>query len=74
MPARPHPMRPEAMPTKKQRLVSGGLKLSLRSLSIRSLAKLTATLTASLILVAVFLLYTRSGFLLDMGNQVWGCF
>ena len=78
MPARPHPMRPEAMPTKKQRLVSGGLKLSLRSLSLRSLAKLsaklTATLTASLILVAVFLLYTRSGFLLDMGNQVWGCF
>ena len=79
MPARPHPMQPEAMPTKKQRLASGGLKLSLRSLSlrslsIRSLAKLSATLTATLILVAVFLLYTRSGFLLDMGNQVWGCF
>ena len=69
MPARPRPMRPETMPTKKQRLASGGLKLSLRSL-----AKLSATLTATLILVAVFLLYTRSGFLLDMGNQVWGCF
>ncbi|MCX8517123.1 MAG: hypothetical protein ORN29_03520 [Rhodoferax sp.] len=57
MPARPRPIQPEALPTKKQRLVSGGLLV-----------------LATLILVAVFLLYTRSGFLLDMGNQVWGCF
>ena len=69
MPAQPRPMRPEAMPVQKPQLMSGGLKLS-----IRPLAKLTATLTATLILVAVFLLYTRSEFLLDMGNQVWGCF
>ncbi|MCX8521299.1 MAG: hypothetical protein ORN28_07150 [Rhodoferax sp.] len=58
-------MQSEALSAKKQRLVSGGLKLSIR---------LVATLTAALILVAVFLLYTRPEFLLDMGNQVWGCF
>jgi hypothetical protein len=36
--------------------------------------KLWLTVLALAALVAVFLLYTRADFLLQLSNQIWGCF
>jgi hypothetical protein len=40
----------------------------------RGLLQLLVAATCGLVLLAVLSLYLRPSFLMDMANQVWGCF